>query len=108
MSPYPTYSAFVEGVVLPARKANPDHQRLDGWSGGGNREVAGRFMRDGRVWKVHADSRYEPLLLAYESERVGGEPFRHDRTKNGDSLVLVDELEAQRQTPFKHLYIYGG
>lgn len=106
MDPYLTYAAFVEGVVLPGREANPDHKRLDGWPRGGNREVAGRFMRNGRVWKVHADSHYEPLLLAYELECADEEPFRYDRTKNGDSLVLADELQRRRKTRFKHLYIY--
>jgi len=45
--------------------------RLDGELSGGNRTVVGVFRGDGRDWKVHEDSHYEPLLIAYEAARAG-------------------------------------
>ena len=103
---YPTFAAFMEAIVLPGAEANPAHKRLDGAISGGNRDVAGRFWRDGIRWKVHADSHYEPLLMAYGYEQEGGEPFAYAKTKRGRSLVLIDRLQARRKSGHGHLYIY--
>lgn len=103
---YPTFAAFVERVVLPGSEANLDYKRLDGWPSGGNLEVAGRFWRDGMRWKVHSDTHFEPMLMAYGYEQEGQEPFEHGETKNGRSLVLTEKLQAARNTPHRHLYIY--
>lgn len=103
---YPSFAAFIERAVVPTAEVNPDHQRLDGRTEGGNREVFGRFWRDGIRWKVHADSHYQPLLMAYGYEQEGEEPFAHRKTNNGRSLVLIDRLQAARETQHRHLYIY--
>lgn len=51
--------------------------RLDGQDDVGNSEVAGRFFLAGRQWKVHSDTHFEPLLVAYRRThwRGGGSPF---------------------------------
>jgi hypothetical protein len=68
---YPSYERFVEDVVLPRRQRAPADRRLDGWPSGGNFKIAGIFDYEGRRWKVHEDSHYEPLLIAYEAMKLG-------------------------------------
>jgi len=98
---------FVETVVLPARAANPMHRRLDGQRTGGNWAVFGEFRHRGRRWKVHADTHYEPLLVAYEAAKAGADPFVEVPTQSGLSLDLTDELRAKLTVPrYKYIYIY--
>jgi hypothetical protein len=103
-----SFRGFIEEVALPMRAANPSHRRLDGQVAGGNREVVGRFRHRDRVWKVHADTHYEPLLIAYEAVKTGtDDPFIEEPTRRGRCLDLLPELRAQRQDPaHKYLYIY--
>jgi hypothetical protein len=105
---YPSYERFVVDVVLPRRQQNPAHRRLDGWSSGGNFAVAGFFVYQERRWKVHEDSHYEPLLIAYEAMTAGDPaPFVEEPTKHGASLNLKPNLrERMSSTRFKYLYIY--
>lgn len=105
---YPSYTAFAEAVVLPRRAADPAARRLDGWTSGGNMAVAGVFRYDGREWRVHEDSHYEPLLIAYEAFNSGDRaPFVEKPTKHGTCLDLKPDLRARLTTPrFKYLYIY--
>jgi hypothetical protein len=107
---YATFEAFVEGLVLPARSLNPSHRRLDGQQGVGNRHDFGSFNHQGRAWKVHADTHYEPLLLAYKSWKEGSDPFVEvpTRTGRGSTLELTQALRQQYDSPHKHLYIYGA
>ncbi len=102
MTVYPSFARWVEAEVLPLR----DQVRLDGATTGGNRFVAGRFRHWGAEWKVHADTHLEPLMLAFEAEQAGDEPFRFGRSKTGRTLELVDVLQRRRHTKHKHLYIY--
>jgi hypothetical protein len=100
---------FMEKVVLPRKSANPTHLRLDGWTGGGNFDVAGRFRHRGKVWKVHADTRYEPLVIAYNSikDSMALDPFTEESTKNGTCLVLDAKLRSQMgRANAKYIYIY--
>lgn len=97
-----TFTAWMEDQVLPLG----DQRRLDGRDAGGNREVAGRFLRYGTTWKVHADTHLEPLRLALEAERRGEDPFVIGQSKNGRTLELVERLQRRRGTRFKHLYVY--
>jgi hypothetical protein len=99
---------FVEEVVLPRRAAHAADRRLDGWTSGGNFAVAGVFEYAGRQWKVHEDSHYEPILIAYTAMRGGDEvPFVEEPTKRGISLNLKPELRTKLTTPkFKYMYIY--
>ena len=102
-----TFIDFVEAVVLPARAANPTHRRLDGQHTGGNWDVAGEFHHRGRRWRVHGDSHFEPLLVAYEAAKTGVDPFVERPTKTGLSLDLTAEFRARRAEPrFKYLYVY--
>ena len=107
---FPSYERFVEGVVLPRHLAHPADRRLDGWPSGGNLTVAGVFHYDGRKWKVHEDSHYEPLLIAYEAMKAGERtPFLEESTKSGMSLNLTPNLRAKMTpTRFKYLYIYDA
>jgi hypothetical protein len=110
---YENFVAFVEAEVLPRLLQNPQHARLDGWTESkGNWTVIALFRHDGHVWRVHADSHYEPLILAYY-----GVKFRHEsptfvRTetdKDGVRLDLSPELGALRPTRranARYLYIY--
>ena len=108
MSVHQSFRSFMEAVVLPMRGANPSHRRLDGQVAGGNREVVGIFRYGGRVWKVHADTHYEPLLIAYNALTSGtDDPFVEESTRRGLCLDLLPELRARRRDPRrKYLYIY--
>jgi hypothetical protein len=106
---HPSYISFVEDVVLPRRARNPRHIRLDGESVGGNRTVAGVFRGRDAEWKVHEDSHYEPLLIAYEAAKAGDPwPFVEAPTKSGTALDLKPELRQRMSDDrHKHIYIYS-
>jgi hypothetical protein len=100
------FRAFMEQLALPSKAKNPAQKRLDGRKGGGNRECFGEFYRNGKVWKVHADTRFEPLEVAYRTEIAGRDPFVETQT-NGSNICLElrPGLWPQR---YKHLYIYAN
>lgn len=104
-----TFTEFVERVALPRLLENPRATRLDGEVTGGNRQVAGRFFFGGRQWKVHSDTHFEPLLLAYWHARRFGvaATFERAATGAGEKLDLVTELRRIRASPNQHFYIYG-
>jgi len=104
-----SFCDFVERLVLPRLLASPAHTRLDGQEGVGNRTVAGRFWFDDEYWKVHSDTHYEPLLLAYWHARAHGEvsTFARTSTASGDRLALNAELTRLRGGRPQHLYIYS-
>ena len=108
MADYPSFRAFVEQMILPMQSAHPDDIRLDGQPTGGNREVVGTFWHAGRQWKVHADTHYRPVLIAYGALQAGelSDPFIERPTKSGACLDLVPALRARTGDPDKHLYIY--
>jgi hypothetical protein len=87
---------------------NPDHKRLDEQPSGGNRTIFGCFQHDERTWKVHSDTHYKPLMLAYEATiNDGSDPFVEHKTKGGRlSLILRPELRELQNSSYKHLYIY--
>lgn len=102
MTVFLSFGQWVEAEVLARR----EQKRLDGATTGGNRTVAGRFRHGGKAWKVHADTHLEPLLLAYEAQQAGADPFKVGRSRTGLTLELIDDLQARRRTRHKHLYIY--
>ncbi len=104
---YDDFLSFMRAVVLPRQAANPDHIRLDGAKTGGNLEVAGRFRHRGRIWVVHADTHYEPLLLAQRAAEEGADPFVEEDTPRGRCLSLTAALRARQESPHKYLYIYS-
>ena len=104
-----SFVAFVESVVLPGLLGQPTRLRLDGRKRGGNRDVAGRFLHDGSAWKVHADTRYEPILLAYWSLKFHPDRealVRATTDEMNERLDLAPRLKAVRATTYSHLYIY--
>ena len=83
------------------------HRRLDGQHTGGNRAVAGEFRHLGKRWKVHSDTHYEPLLVAYEAATAGNDPFVEAPTRSGLSLDLNDQLRSKlSERRHKYIYIY--
>lgn len=108
MSDYPSFRAFVEQLVLPMQASRPQDKRLDGQPSGGNRDVVATFWHLGRRWKVHADTHFRPLLIAYEALDRGEltDPFTEQPTRSGTCLDLVPALRTRTQDPHKHLYIY--
>jgi hypothetical protein len=103
-----SFVEFMDSVVLPRRAAHPDHLRLDGKSSGSNKEVIGRFRHAGSIWRVHADSHYEPLLLATDAAtQENSSPFIAQSTAGGSqSLALRDDLQRRRNRQQKDMYIY--
>lgn len=103
-----SFAEFMEQRVLPHREAHPEWKRLDGADTGGNWEIFGRFLRAGARWKVHADSHFEPLLIAYDALRAGdADPFVESATTRGLRLDLRDDLAQRVKSGFRHLYIYN-
>ncbi len=104
---YNSFEEYVKSFVILQKGANPNHKRLDGKDSGGNREIAGLFRFNDKVWKVHADTHYEPLLIAYNAKTKTPFTETSTNTGKGKSLLLIDELQREMSKPkFKHLYIY--
>ena len=108
---YDSFKAFMEKLVIPQKKANPNHIRLDGKTSGSTREAAGMFRHHNKVWKVDADTRYEPLLLAYDLMKKGAvnDPFVEEATATGKGTCLVLREKVKKLLPysrFKYHYIY--
>jgi hypothetical protein len=103
-----SFAEFMQRTALPMHLASPMHERLDGRTSGGNWAVAGQFQWKGRVWKVHADSHYEPLLLAYYSWQhlLHADTFVEARMENAQRLDLAPKIAAIRPTQHRYLYIY--
>jgi hypothetical protein len=105
---HPSFAAFMRSVVLPLRAANPTWRRLDGASTGGNRTVAGQFRHAAQLWKVHADTHFAPLEIAWRAVQADAtsDPFVVEHAQAGRCLALRDDLRRQYASPHKHLYIY--
>jgi hypothetical protein len=103
---YASFVECVEGCLLPLQQANPTWLRLDGQQTGGNTNVVARFRHDGQVWKIHADSRFAPIMRAFEAVESGNinDPFIREQTKNGDCLNLIKVLRGAQKV--KHFYVY--
>ena len=104
---YDSFAQWVEGVAMPLRQANPTWHRLDGRDVDGNREVVGRFRYEGRVWKVHGDTRFDPVMRAYRATRDGkmSDPFVVEQAQISLCLNLKSEL-GNTQLP-NHVYVYA-
>jgi hypothetical protein len=69
---YDDFLTFAREVILPLRMiAHPDDLRVDGGATEGNRQVVGQFRHNGAVWKVNADTHFEPLLIAITAAEGG-------------------------------------
>ena len=110
MMTFSSFASFIESYVLPLRKEHPGWRRLDGETTGGNRNVAARFVHQNTTCKVHADTHFDPLLVAYEAARGGADPFEQELTRASGSLclVLVPSLRVKTAVPSrKYLYMYA-
>jgi hypothetical protein len=103
---YESFMECVEGCIIPLQQANPTWLRLDGQQPGGNRKMVARFRYDGRIWKIHADSWFAPIMRAFEAVASGNieDPFVRARTRNGDCLNLIAPLHGSQKA--KHFYVY--
>lgn len=99
---YQSFEELMENNIIPLHKNNSDWIRLDGRLEGGNRKIYALFMYESILWKIHSDTRFEPLEIAYEKFKDKKDPFNKNQTRGGNlSLKLKDELKYK-----KHLYIY--
>lgn len=108
---YDSFESFIESVIIPKHTANPTHSRLDGLDSGSNWDIAGTFLHQNKIWNIHADSRYEPLLLAHKLIKEGKteNPFIEENTASGKGkcLILQSEIQQLLSNPRKkYLYIY--
>lgn len=104
---FETFRAWVLGAALPLLAGSVDALRLDGRSSGGNREVYGRFRFADRVWRVHGDTHFEPVLTAFWAmQREQGDAALVVRaTRGGECLELRHDL-ALGGAP-KRFYVYA-
>lgn len=108
---YDNFVAFMEAVVIPRRSANPGDLRLDGREPSeSNPNNAGYFRHHVREWTVRGNTRYEPLMLAYDAIIKGetDDPFEEERNKEGNlRLVPSDNIRRRMARPdVRHIYIY--
>ena len=104
----------MEDMVIPAKEKNPDHIRPDGKPKGSNGKIFGKFEHCGKIWKVHYDTRYLPLEIAYDAAMSDKDPFVPGltRIKKNPKLKLhpdIKELQSQQQdskSNYDYLYIY--
>jgi len=63
-----SFADFINSAVIPHQAAHPEWERSDGRdrepskSQKGNRAIFAQFRHVGRTWKVHADTRFAPLM----------------------------------------------
>jgi len=105
---YNSFTDWVVAEVLPLQRQNPTWHRLDGQSSGGNRNVVGKFRHANRTWVVHGDTRFDPVVRAYQALRnhVVPDPFVVRPAKVRYCLDLLPQLKM-RKAP-KYFYIYNG
>jgi len=103
---YASFVECVEGCIIPLQQEHPTWLRLDGQQSGGNTNIVARFRHDGQVWKIHADSRFTPIMRAFEAVASGNieGPFVRERTQNGYCLNLTEPLRGSQKA--KHFYVY--
>jgi hypothetical protein len=104
------FISFMQSRVLPLYKEHPNYIRLDGETVGGKRKAFGYFRHKGRDWKVDEDTRFEPLVLAYEAAKLGADPFVESETRTGKAtcLSLSGNIKARQKSRAKHMYIYSS
>lgn len=104
---YESFEEWVRENVLAHRQLHPTWFRLDGRTQNGNQTIFAKFKHLDLIWKVHADTRFDPVLRAYDAIINGTHPhpLRMTRTRNdrSDCLTLIPELE---DGPNKYFYVY--
>jgi hypothetical protein len=105
---YEDFGEMMRAVVIPMHLVAPDHLRLDSPRTDGNWDVLCRFRWRTGVWKVHFDSRYEPLILAYYgwSFGLGEAVFVEVPMDAGVRLDIAPSIAVIRPTSHRYLYLY--
>jgi hypothetical protein len=104
MHVHASFADFINSALIPHQAARPEWERLDGWdrepskSQKGNRTIFARFRHAGRMWKVHADTRFAPLMEAYMKQ--DGDPFVEEPTTSNQGTKL------QTRPPSECMFIY--
>jgi hypothetical protein len=104
MHVHASFGDFINSAVIPHQAAHPEWKRLDGWdrepskSQKGNRTIFAQFRHAGRTWKVHADTKFAPLMEAYMKQ--DGDPFVEEPTNTKQGTKL------QTRPPSKWMFIY--
>ncbi len=104
MHVYDSFADFINSAVIPHQAAHPEWKRLDGWdrepskSQKGNPAIFAQFRHAGRTWRVHADTKFAPLMEAYMKQ--DGDPFVEEPTNTKQDTKL------QTRPPSKWLFIY--
>jgi len=104
MHVYASFADFINLAVIPHQAAHPEWKRLDGWdrepskSQKGNRAIFAQFRHAGRTWRVHADTKFAPLMEAYIKQ--DGDPFFEEPTNT------IQGTKLQTRPPSKWMFIY--
>jgi hypothetical protein len=99
-----SFADFMTSAVIPHQAAHVEWLRLDGWdrepskSKKGNRDIFGQFSYAGKTWKVHADTKFAPLMKAYAQEDC--DPFIEEPTNTTRGTKL------QTRPPSEWMFIY--
>ena len=91
-----SFKDWVVAKVFPLQKHNPTWHRLDGQPSGGNHNVVGKFRHADRVWVVHGDTKFDPVVRAYQAMTNDAvlDPFVIRRAKVRDCLDLLPKLRS--------------
>jgi hypothetical protein len=111
MEPEADFASFMRNRVLPHYAAHPDYSRLDEQplrGSDGSVTVFGKFRFKERVWIVHEDTRFEPLVIAFEAVKGDEEPFAEGGTKNGKKLLLRPDLKKFEKRLFLRVLDRSG
>jgi hypothetical protein len=105
MHVHASFGDFITAEVIPHQESHPEWKRLDGWdrdpsktTQNGNRTIFAQFRHAGKMWKVHVDTKFAPLMEAYRKQ--DGDPFVEDPTKKKQGTKL------QTRPPSKCMFIY--
>lgn len=101
------FLAFMRNQVLPHQAKHPEYLQLDGKLRAGNLTVFGKFSHAGQEWEVHADTRLEPLKIAYHALAGGIDPFMIDESRKGRRCLILKKRFRPRANA-KYLYVYGA
>ena len=90
-----SFADFMNAFVLPLSAGRSPHDRLDGGEEPGKRApVIATFQYSGATWEVDGDTRFEPLLVAWEetTRTDASEPFCFRDTSSRWALALRPDL----------------
>lgn len=109
---YESFLELMEQVIVPRFEADPNSTRIGSKAlGGGPRMPSCYFVYRGRTWRVHGDSAYQPLMIAYKAMKSGALPYPFvEKTKSRGSglcLLLHESLApVLASLPIQRMYIY--